>query len=173
MKKIRILVIAVPITVIITITWYFANSYDFGEYSRENPLGVSARVLYDIDHPVPCIKQPCKPHPTYLLQLDSEQGSEIHAFSICKVFCTKKIFSDFQVVNVRNTNPKAVSAAANTPYVELLDFPWKVGDTVQIKIRAMPVILLDNGTLVHYPDRLMFIELGQSTVLQKESNIPY
>ena len=170
----RIFVITVPIVVAVTITWYFANSYDFEQYSRENPLGVSARVLYDINHPVPCIKQPCKPHPTYLLQLDSEQGSEIQAFSICnKVLCTKKIFSDFQVVNVRSANPQAVSAAVNTPYVELLDFPWKVGDTVHIKVRAMPVILLDNGTLVHYPDRLMFIDLGQSTIVQKESNIPY
>ncbi|MGI0073402.1 MAG: hypothetical protein ACREA3_06295 [Nitrosotalea sp.] len=173
MKSLHFSIIAgvcVAIAIGIYMIWFFTSSYDFSTYTKDNPLGFEANVIYNYNPYLMCPQLPCHASNTFQLNFTSIEGSELIAYNICDgIFCTKKEGFDNHVIYV---HPKIAGInfgsvpAYNAGPVMLGDLPWKVGDTVNIRIKVMPVTILDNGSLIHYPEKTMFVDLGKSKIIE-------
>jgi hypothetical protein len=154
----------------IYIIWFFTSSYDFSTYAKDNPLGIEAKVIYDYNPYLMCPFSPCHTSKTFQLNFTSKQGSELMAYNICDgIFCIKKDSFESRIINAQAQNPSIAFGRVNAyeagPII-LGDLPWKVGDTVNIRVKAMPVTLLDNGSLVRYPEKTMSVDLGESKIIE-------
>jgi hypothetical protein len=117
-----------------------------------------------------CPFLPCHSSKTFQLNFTSKESSELIAYNICDgIFCTKKESFESHIINAHAQNP-SISFGRITAYkaspVMLGDLSWKVGDTVNIRIKVMPVTLLDNGSLIRYPENIMFVDLGESKIIE-------
>jgi hypothetical protein len=171
MKTLRITIITgvcIAMAIGIYTIWFFTNSYDFSTYTKDNPLGIEANVIYDYNPYLMCPQLPCHAANTFQLNFTSKEGSELMSYNICDgLSCTKKESFENHIVNVY---PKSavikfggVSAYKAGP-VMLGDLSWKVGDTVNIRVKVIPVTMLDNGSLIRYPEKIMFVDLGESQI---------
>lgn len=154
----------------IYIIWFFINSYDFSTYTKDNPLGIEAKVIYDYNPYLMCPFLPCHQSKTFQLNFTSKEGSELIAYNICNgIFCTKKEGFENHIINVHpkilGINLGSVTAYYAGPVI-LGDLSWKVGDTVNIRIKAMPVTMLDNGSLIHHSEKIMFVDLGEAKIIE-------
>ncbi|MGI0061863.1 MAG: hypothetical protein ACREBA_05365 [Nitrosotalea sp.] len=145
---------------------YSNPQYGITSSTQENVLGLHARVVYGINTYLSCIRLPCDTS-TFKLVVDSEQGSEIHGYSICNgMSCIEKYDFESYPINVKVKNPQNATGpvSLNTRDIILYNFPWKVGDTVNIKIKAIPVTLEENGSILRYPENMTTVDLGYSVV---------
>jgi hypothetical protein len=173
MKTLHISIIAgvcVAIALVIYMVWLFTSSYDFSTYTKDNPLGIEANVIYNYNLDLMCPQLPCHASNTFQLNFTSNEGSELIAYNICDgIFCTKKAGFDNNIPYVHLTiaaiNFGGVPTYSAGP-VMLGDLLWKVGDTVNIRVKVMPVTILDNGSLIHYPEKIMFVDLGESKIIE-------
>ena len=171
MKTLHLGIIIVGTVAIgIYIIWFFTSSYDFSTYTKDNPLGIEAKVIYNYNPYLMCPFLPCHPSKTFQLDFTSKEGSELISYNICDgIFCTKKDSFENHIINAHEQNPGIafgkVTAYESGP-IMLGDLSWKVGDTVNIRIKVMPVTLLDNGSLIRYPEKIMFVDLGESKIIE-------
>jgi hypothetical protein len=154
----------------IYIIWFFTNSYDFSAFTKDNPLGIEANVIYNYNPYLMCPFLPCHPSETFQLNFTSKEGSELISYNICDgIFCIKKDSFENHIINA-HAQITGVSFGRTTAYkaspVMLGDLSWKVGDTVNIRVKVMPVTVLDNGSLIRYPEKIMFVDLGESKIIE-------
>ncbi|MGI0102648.1 MAG: hypothetical protein ACREA7_08660 [Nitrosotalea sp.] len=152
------------------IIWFFTSSYDFSTYTKDNSLGIEANVIYDYNPNLMCNFLPCHTSKTFQLNFTSKEGSELISYNICDgIFCTKKAGFENHIINAGAQNHE-IAFGSVTSYkagpIILGDLPWTVGDTVDIRMKVMPVTVLDNGSLIHYPERTMFVDLGKSKIIE-------
>ena len=164
------IIIGGTVAIGIYIIWFFTNSYDFSTSTKDNPLGIEAKVIYAYNRDLMCQFLPCHTSKIFQLNFTSKQGSELISYNICDgIVCTKKDSFENHVINAHAQNP-SISFGRITAYqaspVILGDLSWKVGDTVNIRIKVMPVTLLDNGSLIRYPEKIMFVDLGESKIIE-------
>ncbi len=165
-----IIIIGGTVAIGIYTIWFFTNSYDFSTSTKDDPLGIEAKVTYNYNPYLMCPFLPCHPSKTFQLSFTSKEGSELIAYNICNgIFCIKKDSFENRVINAHEQNP-AITFPRATAYqagpIMLGDLSWKVGDTVNIRIKVMPVTLLDNGSLIRYPEKIMFVDLGESKIIE-------
>ncbi len=150
--------------------WFFTSSYDFSTYTKDNPLGIQANVIYNFNPYLMCPQLPCHASNTFQLNFTSKEGSELIAYNICDgMFCIKKEGFENHIISVHpkiaGINFGEASAYQSGP-VMLGNVTWKVNDTVNIRIKAIPVTLLDNGSLIYYPENMMLVDLGESKIVE-------
>jgi hypothetical protein len=86
--------------------WFFASSYDFSTYTKDNPLGIEANVIFDYNPYLMCPQLPCHASNTLQLNFTSKEGFELIAYNICDgIFCTKKESFENHIIYV---HPKIV-----------------------------------------------------------------
>ena len=161
--------ICIAIAIGIYTIWFFTSSYDFSTYIKDNQLGIEANVIYDYNPYLMCPQLPCHAYNTLQLNFTSKDGSELIAYNVCDgIFCTKKEGFENHVISVHPKNA-AINFGGVTAYtaspVMLGDLSWKVGDKVNIRVKVMPVTMLDNGSLIRYPEKTMFVDLGESKII--------
>src|SRR5260370_20500919 len=155
MKSLHLaIIIGGTVAIGIYIIWFITNSYDFSTYTKDNPLGIEAKVIYNYNPYLMCPYLPCHPSKTFQLNFTSKEGSELIAYNICDgIFCIKKDSFENRVINAHAQNI-GIAFGRVTAYepgpIMLGDFPCKVGDTVNTRIKVIPVTLLDNGSLIRY-----------------------
>lgn len=170
MKTLHLAITGGAIAIAVSIFWVFASSYDFSTYAMENPFGIQAKVVYDYNHNMMCPFSPCSQSKTFQLNFTSKEGSELIAYNICDGFiCTKKEGFENRVINA-HAQHGVIAFGTITAYeagpIILGNLPWKVGDTVDIRIKIIPVTVSDNGSLVRYPEKIMFVDLGESRITE-------
>ena len=171
MKTLKLaIIIGGTVAIGIYIIWFFTNSYDFSTSTKDNLLGIEAKVIYDYNRYMTCPFLPCHTSKTFQLNFTSREGSELIAYNICDgIFCIKKDNFENRVINAHAQN-QGIAFGRVTAYeagpIILGDLSWKVGDTVNIRIKVMPLTLLDNGSLIRYPEKIMFVDLGESKIIE-------
>lgn len=161
--------VCIAIAIGIYTIWFFTNSYDFSTYRKDNPLGIEANVICNYNPYLMCLQLPCHASDIFQLNFTSKEGSELIAYNICDgILCTKKEGFENHVINVHpkivGINFGGVTAYTADPII-LGDLPWKVGDTVNIRLKVIPVTIPDNGSLIRYPEKIMFVDLGESKII--------
>lgn len=170
MKTLSLAITGGAIAIAVSIFWLFARSYDFSTYTMENPLGIHAKVVYGYNHNMTCPFSPCNQSKTFQLNFTSKEGSELIAYNICdEIICTKKEGFENRVINA-HAQHGVIAFGTITAYkagpIILGNLPWKVSDTVDIRIEVIPVTVFDNGSLVRYPEKIMFVDLGESKITE-------
>ena len=162
MKSLHLVVIAVSITIGSVLVWYFASFYDFAPSTTDNPFGINATVSYVHNLRISCIRQPCEPFNAFGLSYTSQKPVQLISYNICGgIYCIKQ--GNFASYGRGGTPDNPVWGGSTT----LGDIPWKVGDTVDVRLKFQPVIIKENGDMYPEPEMTMFIDLGQSKITER------
>lgn len=141
------------------------STLDFSNSVSDNPLGIDAKVVYEVDTLVSCIKK-CVMPPTPHLILSSQNGIWFVSYDICDGVSCKKDKINSPYVHLINI-PKNYSGATGqeVSHINLQDLPWKIGDFVDIKVKAYPAEFTIDGQIIKYPKRIMTVDLGKSKII--------
>jgi hypothetical protein len=143
-RKIKLVVIAVVIAIITVLGWYFASSYDFAPSTTDNPFGVQATLEYVKDLKISCPISPCDPLNAFMLSYHSKKPVQIVSYNICGgIFCIKRDGIGYSLGGGRGT---------------VGEIPWRLGDTVDIRVKVKPVEILEDGKVMP-KDEMYFIDL--------------
>lgn len=164
MRKIKLAVIAVPIAITIVLGWYFARSYDFAPSTTDNPFGIQAELVYVKDLKISCPMQPCGPLDAFGFRYTSQKPVQLVAYNICGgIFCIKR--EGFGSYGIGGNETHRTWGGGQT----VGDIPWKVGDTVNIRVKVKPVEILEDGKVMP-KDGIFFIDVGKSKITETIDN---
>ena len=162
MKTLYLIIIAASITIGSVSIWYFTSFYDFAPSTTDNPFGINATVSYVHNLKTSCISRPCGPVNVFDLSYTSQKSVQLISYNICGgIYCIKQ--GNFASYGRGGTPDSPVWGEDIT----LGNTPWKVGDTVDVRLKFQPVIINENGEMYPEPDKTMFIDLGQSKISEK------
>ncbi len=169
MKKKRLFAIAISVIIIIGLALFLVNSYDFTPSTRDNPHGLDARVVKTIWNPTDDGMWPPELAETrviFRLYHNSKDPLEYFGYNICSgVFCIKEESGQYGSVRESNLG----NNMQQWPDFNIASYPWwNAGDTVNIRIKVKPTTMLENGTIVGSNDNMIFIDLGESQILEWE-----
>jgi len=163
-RKTKLAVIAVPIAITAALSWYFVSSYDFAPSTTDNPFGVRAELVYVKDLKISCPIQPCGPLNAYMFRYNSQKPVQLVSYNICGgVFCIKR--EGFGSYGIGGNETHRTWGGGQT----VGDIPWKVGDTVNIRVKVKPVEILENGKVMP-KDEMFFIDVGKSKITETIDN---
>ncbi|MGI0046515.1 MAG: hypothetical protein ACREBB_04925 [Nitrosotalea sp.] len=155
MKRL-IVVVALTSSLTVGISTFLAYCYDFEQSTKENEFGIKAMVVHT-PPPMACPQTPCH-FSGYMLKINSKIHAFLTGYDICKgIFCVRQ---DNLAVFLHVTYP-------TSPFVYVIisgDVPWKVGDTVNIRVKASPPFNMA-GNYISNPLEAKFIDLGNSQVI--------
>ncbi|MEO9309413.1 MAG: hypothetical protein ABI337_03865 [Nitrososphaera sp.] len=160
MRKIKLTVIIVVIVISSGLLWNFTNSYDFAASTTENPFGIEATLAYVKDLKISCPIHPCGPVNSFMFKYISNEPVQLISYNICGGFtCIKRDgFGSYEPAHPElSEHPEKWGGST------VGEIPWKVGDTIHIRVKVKPVDVMENGTVV-YEDKIFFIDLGQSKI---------
>ena len=162
MKTLTLTIIIISILVGSLTIWYFASFYDFAPSTTDNPFGINATVSYVHNLKISCIRQPCGPFNAFGLSYTSKEPVQLISYSICGgIYCIKQ--ENFASYGRGGTPDSPVWGGSTT----LGDIPWNIGDTVDIRLKVQPVIIKENGDVIPEPEKMMFIDLGPSKIMER------
>lgn len=162
MKTLHLVVIAVSITIGSALAGYFASFYDFAPSTTDNPFGINATVSYVHNLKISCIRQPCGPFNAFGLSYTSQKPVQLISYNICGgIYCIKQ--GNFASYGRGGTPDSPVWGGSTT----LGDIPWKVGDIVDVRLKVQPVTIKENGDIVPDTKKMVFIDLGQSKITER------
>ncbi len=162
MKTLHLIVIAASISIGSASIVYFASFYDFAPSTTDNPFGINATVSYVHNLKTSCIRQPCGPLNTFGLSYTSQKPVQLISYNICGgIYCIKQ--ENFASYGRGGTPDSTVWGGSTT----LGEIPWKVGDTVNVRLKVQPITIKENGDMVPEPENMVFIDLGQSKITER------
>ena len=162
MKTLHLVVIAVSITIGSVLVWYFASFYDFAPSTTDNPFGINATVSYVHNLKISCIRQPCEPFNAFVLSYTSQKPVQLISYNICGgIYCIKQ--GNFASYGRGGTPDSPVWGGGIT----FGNTPWKVGDIVDVRLKVKPVTIKENGDIIPDTENMMFIDLGQSKITER------
>jgi len=144
---------------------------DLSHSTTDNPLGIKAQVIMERDTLISCIKK-CDIPPTPHLVLSSEKGVQFVGYHICNgVSCKKDNLDNSLYVHLEHV-PQNYSGAMGfeASHINLGDLSWQVGDMVHIAVKAFPVVLQPNGTLIREQEKMMTVDLGELKITGSSVN---
>jgi len=149
-------------------TWTFADSYDFAPSTKDNPLSVEARVVYGIDTAIMCPQEPCSPpSPIFQFRYYSHLPMQLLGYNICDgISCIKN--EGFVTYTI--TKPGLSGHPEQWGGGTIGNVPWKIGDTVHIRVKVEPVTINDSGNIIPQSDKMMFVDLGESKIIPMDKN---
>lgn len=159
--------LTLPIIIISTFVgsltiWYFASFYDFAPSTTNNPFGINATVSYVHDLKISCPVPSCGPLNAFGLSYASQKPIQLVSYNICGgIYCIKQ--GNFVSYGRGGTPDNPVWGGSMT----LGNIPWKVGDTIYIRLKVQPVIIKENGDVIPEPEKIMFIDLGPSKITER------
>ncbi|MHB8601893.1 MAG: hypothetical protein ACYC6W_11250 [Nitrosotalea sp.] len=157
-----IIVIAVSISTGSVLIGYFASYYDFEPSTTDNPFGINATVSYVHNLKISCIRNPCGPLNAFSLSYTSQKPIQLISYNICGgIYCIKQ--GNFASYGRGGTPDSPIWGGGST----LGEIPWKVGDIVDIKLKIQPVMIKENGDIIPEPDKMTFIDLGESKITER------
>jgi hypothetical protein len=157
-----IIIIVISASVVSVIIWSFANSYDFAPSTKDNPFRINATVSFVHNMKISCIRQPCEPFNAFGLSYTSQEPVQIISYNICGgIYCIKQ--GNFASYGRGGTPDNPTWEGGTT----LGKIPWKVGDIVDIKLKIQPVIIKENGDIIPEPEKMSFIDLGESKITER------
>ena len=164
MRRIVFLAIIISVTAGLGTIWYLASSFDFEPATKENPFGIQAVVAYVHDLKISCPTSPCGPINALMFKVISKEDVQLWEYNICNgIHCIR----GGGVGSLRGTTewdgmPQAWGGGT------IGDLPWKVGDTVWIRVKVAPVTITNDGfeeEIIPQPENAMFIDLGTSKII--------
>lgn len=162
MKTLLLITIAASISIGSALVWYFASFYDFAPSTTDNPFGINATVSYVHNLKISCPYQPCGPLNAFVLSYTSQKPVQLISYNICGgIYCIKQ--GNFASYGRGGTPDSPVWGGSTT----LGDIPWKVGDIVDVRLKVQPVTIKENGDMVPEPEKMVFIDLGQSKITER------
>jgi hypothetical protein len=160
MKTLYIIIIIASVSLGSSI-WYFASFYDFAPSTTDNPFGINATVSYVHDLKITCPLPSCGPLNAFILSYASQKPVQLISYNICGgIYCIKQ--ENFASYERGGTSNSPMWGGSTT----LGNIPWKIGDTVDIRLKIQPVIIKENGDIVPEPEKMMFIDLGLSKITE-------
>lgn len=152
MKKSKIIYIATISSSTIGVMLFFLHYYDFITSTKENEFGIHALVVRVPPFMGGCDNPPCH-YSGYVLKVSSKKHAFLTGYNICKeIFCVSE---DGLSVSLDETY-------VMTPIIS--DVPWKVGDTVNIRVKVTPLYNMA-GSFIPNPQNVIFVDLGNSKVI--------
>ncbi|MGI0059501.1 MAG: hypothetical protein ACREBJ_07010 [Nitrosotalea sp.] len=139
------------------------NNLDFSASTTENPLGIKARIVMEVDRSISCIR-PCTIPPSLHLVLTSEKGAQFSGYQVCDgISCKKDNLENSLYVHLDQI-PQNYSGATGleASHINLGDLPWNLGDIVHILVKAFPVTLQPNDVVIRESGKVMTVDLGTS-----------
>lgn len=162
MKTLRLIIIVISISIGSASILYFASFYDFAPSTTNNPFGINVTVSYMHNLKISCIRQPCEPVNAFGLSYTSQKPVQLISYNICGgIYCIKQ--GNFASYGRGGTPDSPVWGGSTT----LGEIPWKVGDTVNVRLKVQPVTIKENGDMVPEPEKMVFIDLGQSKITER------
>lgn len=159
-RKTKLASIVVPIAITVWLGGYFANSYDFAPSTTDNPFGIRAELVYVKNLKISCPMQPCVPLSAFGFRYTSQKPVQLVAYNICGgISCIKR--EGFGSYGIGGNEEHRIWGGSET----VGDIPWKVGDTVNIRVKVKPVQILENGEVVPQ-DKIFFIDVGKSKIIE-------
>ncbi|HJU13603.1 MAG TPA: hypothetical protein VJ792_04030 [Candidatus Nitrosotalea sp.] len=138
--------------------WVLSNSYDFEPTTNENPFGMNATISYRGGTTGSCHSQNCMPGDNLVLTYRSGKPVEITSYNICGgLYCILQ--QGISSYGQEGTQDHPVWGDS----IRIKDAPWKVGDTVDIRLKVVPVGLSKEG-IVPESENTLFIDLGDSKI---------
>lgn len=161
-RKIIFISITIPSLIAVLIFANWANSYDFSPSTKENPYGFEAVLAYQRNLTHSCMIPPCHPVDVFTFSFHSEKPAWLVGYNICGgISCIKANGGK----NYQSASPHLSENVEKWAFSTIGNLPWKVGDTVNIRVKVMPAIILEDGRVVE-GNRTDFIDLGESKVIE-------
>jgi len=163
LTKYKLFIIGIPFIIIIGLSVYLLNSYDFTPSTKENPFGVEAKVLVQPTYFSPRVQSESSSYPQDVLwfRYNSKEPIDLIGYTICNgIFCTKAQTYSYSPPAPEWKNYPEMWAG-NT----LGDLHWKEGDKVHIWIRVSPVEITEMGDRVSVSEPVFYIDLGESEII--------
>lgn len=155
MKRSKIVIATLTSSFIIGIAVFSVNYYDLGSYTKEDEFGIKALVVHT-PPPMICPQTPCH-FSGYMLKVNSRSHAFLTGYDICKgVFCTRQDGLSVSLDTAYPTDPFVYIIIAN-------NVPWKVGDTVNIRVKVTPFNMA--GNYIQNPAQTRLVNLGDSQVI--------
>jgi len=139
--------------------------------TTDNPLGIKAQVTFEQDTAISCI-QKCDMPPSLHLVLSSEEGAQFVGYQACDgISCKKDNLDNSLYVHLEHV-PQNYSGATGfeASHIYLGDLPWQVGDMVHVVVKAFPVALQPNGTVIKEQEKMMTVDLGELEITGSSVN---
>lgn len=143
--------------------------------TTENPLGINAKVIMEQDTLISCIKK-CDIPPTPHLVLSSEKGAQFVGYQVCDgISCKKDTLDNSLYVHLEQV-PQNYSGTTGfeAGHINLGNLPWQVGNMVHVVVKAFPVTMQQNGTVIREQEKIVTVDLGESKIAgnSKTQTIP-
>jgi hypothetical protein len=152
MKKSKIIYIGIISSSTLGITLFFLYYYDLMPSTKENEFGIHALIVSAPPFMGGCEKTPCQ-QSDYDLKINSKKHVFLTGYNICKeIFCIRQ----------DGLSVPLDEAYVMTPIINHIH--WKVGDTVNIRVKVSPSYNMAGG---YIPNSLntSFVDLGNSIVI--------
>ena len=165
MRRIVFLALIISVTAGLGTIWYLAGSFDFAPSTKDNPYGVQAKVIISPTTFSPPIepKIPIEPIPVLWFRYNSEKPVQLIGYNVCNgLFCIKREVGG----SYGPAAPELMDQPDKWAGGTMGDLHWKVGDTVHIRIKIKTVTISDDGQVILDSDKMMFIDLGESKIIQ-------
>lgn len=168
MKTRIVLISAITMAIFGTVFFlYSLSSYDFAPSTKENPYGVTARVLIQPTYFSPPIppKDPIEPQDVLWFRYHSQEPIQLVGYNICNgMMCIKSEIQSYSPHDPANLD-KPQKWTGGT----IGDLPWNEGDAVHIRVKIKPVTISEDGTIIPQDDKFTFIDLGKSKIIKSTS----
>ena len=147
-----------------------AVNLDLSNSTTENPLGIKAQIVMEVDRGIMCPTK-CVIPPTPHLVLTSEKGAQFVGYQVCNGTLCKKDKLDNSLYAHLAQVPQNYSGTVwlEASHINLGNLPWSVGDRVHILVKAFPVTLQTNNVVIREPEKTMVIDLGESKIIENYS----
>lgn len=134
--------------------WVLSNSYDFEPTSNENPFGLNATASYRGEDGKPCQPQNCSSEGRFVLSYRSEKPVEVISYNLCGgLYCMLR----------QGISSYGQEGTATHPVwgddIGIENAPWNVGDTIDIRLKVIPVGL-SKGEIVPEWENGLYVDLG-------------
>ncbi|HJT09784.1 MAG TPA: hypothetical protein VJ771_03295 [Candidatus Nitrosotalea sp.] len=138
---------------------------DLSNYTKENPLGIKAQIVMEVDTAIMCPTK-CVILPTPHLVLTSEKGTQFVGYQVCNGTSCKKDNLDNSLYIHLAQVPQNYSGTVGleASHINLGNLPWSVGDKVHVLVKAFPVTLQTNNVVIREPEKTMVIDLGDAII---------
>ena len=138
--------------------WFLSDSYDMGPSTKINPFDLGATFYYDRDLHASCITSDCTSADHYVLTYRAEKPIQVVSYNVCGgLYCIRQ--NDLASYGKEGTTSHPVWG----DNITVASAPWKINDTVDIRLKVQPVGITSRGIFPE-PENMMFIDLGESKI---------
>lgn len=151
---------SVAIALPLKYVWLLSDSYAFGSSTKANPFGLDATLSYQHDLRASCPMTNCGPLNAFVLSYSAEKLIQLVSYNICGgLYCV------LQECLASYGQGGTVGHPVWGGNITVSDAPWKVGDTVDIRLRVQPVGITNKG-IIPESENMLFIDLGESKITE-------